>query len=119
MGKSKRIDAYFKKKDVDSNYKMSSSTSNPQASVPEQCPSKMLRIESQIESVDSSTIEHAPGLRRQIWNIQLINMMKLDVLILKTVHIHSFLMKVLDIHFRELEKIVGDFNHLGIRCLIG
>jgi hypothetical protein len=119
MGKSKRIDAYFKKKDVDSNYKMSSSTSNPQASAPEQRPSKMLRIKSQIESVDSSTIEHDPGLRRQIQNIQLINRMKLDVFILKTVHIDSFLLKVLDFHFWELEKIVGDFNHLGIRYLIG
>jgi hypothetical protein len=32
MGKPKRIDAFFKKKDADLNSKMSSSTSNPQAS---------------------------------------------------------------------------------------
>jgi hypothetical protein len=48
MGKPKRIDVFFKKKDADFNSKISSSTSNPQASAPEQCPSKMLRIESQI-----------------------------------------------------------------------
>jgi hypothetical protein len=66
MGKPKRIDAFFKKKDADSNFKMSSSTSNPQASAPEQYTSKMLRIESQIESIDSSTIDHDPGLRHQI-----------------------------------------------------
>jgi len=52
-------------------------------------------------------------------NIQLINNMKLDVLNLKMVHIDSFLLTVLDIRFRELEKIVGDFNHLCTRCLIG
>jgi hypothetical protein len=46
-------------------------------------------------------------------------MIKLDMLILKTVHIDSLILIVLDIHFRELEKIVRDFNHLGIRCLIG
>jgi hypothetical protein len=66
MGKPKRIDAFFKKKDADSNYKMSSSTSNPQALPHEQRPSKMLRIESQIESVDISTIRHDPWLRIQI-----------------------------------------------------
>jgi len=66
MGKPKRIDAFLKKKGDDSNSKMSSSTSNPQASVPVQRPSKMLRIESQIESVDISTIQHDPGLRPQI-----------------------------------------------------
>jgi hypothetical protein len=57
---------HFKKKDANSNSKMSSSTSSLQASAPEQRPSKMLRIESQIESVDISTIQHDPGLRRQI-----------------------------------------------------
>jgi hypothetical protein len=31
-------------------------------------------------------------------------MMKLDVLILKMVHIDLFLLKIIDIHFRELEK---------------
>jgi hypothetical protein len=66
MGKTKRIDAFFKKKDADPNFKMSSSTSNLQASTLEQRPSKMLRIESQIESVDISTIQHDPGLRPQI-----------------------------------------------------
>jgi hypothetical protein len=66
MGKPKRIDAFFKKKDADPNFKMSSSTSNLQASTLEQRPSKMLRIESQIESVDISTIQHDPGLRPQI-----------------------------------------------------
>jgi hypothetical protein len=66
MGKPKRIDAFFMKKYADSNSKMSSFTSNPQASAPEQCPSEILRIESQIESVDSSTTEHDLGLRRQI-----------------------------------------------------
>jgi len=66
MGKPKRIDAFLKKKGDDSNSKMSSSTSNPQASVPVQRPSKMLRIESQIESIDISTIQHDPGLRPQI-----------------------------------------------------
>jgi hypothetical protein len=66
MGKPKRIDAFFKKKDADSNSKMSSSTSNPQASALVQRPSKMLRIESQIESVDISAIQHDPGLRPQI-----------------------------------------------------
>jgi len=66
MGKPKRIDAFFKKKDADFNSKMSSSTSNPQASAPEQWPSKMLRFKSQIESVDISTIQHDPGLRPQI-----------------------------------------------------
>jgi hypothetical protein len=44
MDKPKRIDVFFKKKDADFNSKMSSSTSNPPASTPEQCPSKMLRI---------------------------------------------------------------------------
>ncbi|XP_062155175.1 uncharacterized protein LOC133863230 [Alnus glutinosa] len=66
MGKPKRIDAFFKKKDADSNSKISSSTSIPQASAPEQRLSKMLRIESQIESVDISAIQHDPGLRPQI-----------------------------------------------------
>jgi hypothetical protein len=66
MGKPQRIDAFFKKNDADPNFKMSSSTSNLQASTLEQRPSKMLRIESQIESVDISTIQHDPGLRPQI-----------------------------------------------------
>jgi hypothetical protein len=46
MGKPKRIDAIFLKKYADSNSKMSSFTSDPQALVPEQRPSKILRIES-------------------------------------------------------------------------
>jgi hypothetical protein len=41
MGKPKIIDAFFKKKDSDSNFKMSSSTSNPQTLAPKQHPSKM------------------------------------------------------------------------------
>jgi hypothetical protein len=52
-------------------------------------------------------------------NIYLVNRMKLDVLILEKVHINSFMLRVLDFRFREMEKIVEDFNHLGIRCLIG
>jgi hypothetical protein len=51
MGKPKRIDALFKKKDADSNSKMSSSTSNHQASTPEQRASKMLKNESQRRSI--------------------------------------------------------------------
>jgi hypothetical protein len=66
MGKPKRIDAFFKKKDANPNSKMSSSTSIPQASAPKQRPSKMLKIEYQIESVDISTIQRDPGLRPQI-----------------------------------------------------
>jgi len=66
MDKPKEIDAYFKKKYADFNSKMSSSTSNHQASAPDQCPSKMLRIESQIKSVDISTIQYDPRLRLQI-----------------------------------------------------
>jgi hypothetical protein len=49
----------------------------------------------------------------------LINGMKLDVFILKSVSIDSFLLVVLDIHFQEKKKTAEDFNHLGIRCLIG
>jgi hypothetical protein len=45
--------------------------------------------------------------------------MKLDVLILKLACIGSFLPVVLDIRFWELKKTGEDFNHLGIRCLIG
>jgi hypothetical protein len=68
MGKSKTIDAFFKKKNVDSSSKMSSLTSNPQTLALEQCPSKVPRIESQvIESFDISTLQHDPGLRSQIW----------------------------------------------------
>ncbi|XP_059446621.1 uncharacterized protein LOC132178187 [Corylus avellana] len=68
MGKPKTIDAFFKKKDADSNSKMSSSTSNPQTLAPEQRHSKMPRIESQVvESFDISTLQHDPGLRPQIW----------------------------------------------------
>jgi hypothetical protein len=68
MGKPKTIDAFFKKNDVDSNSKMSSSTSNPQTLAPEQCPSKMPRIEYQeVESFDISTLQRDPGLRPQIW----------------------------------------------------
>ena len=52
-------------------------------------------------------------------NILLINGMKLDVIILKSVHIGLFLLVALDIHFRKLKKTTKDFNHLGIRCLIG
>jgi hypothetical protein len=48
MSKSKTIDAFFKKKDVDSNSKMSLSTSNPQTLAPEQPPSKVSKIESQV-----------------------------------------------------------------------
>jgi hypothetical protein len=66
MGKPKTIDAFFKKKNVDSNSKMSSSTSNPQASTPKQRSSKMPRIESQVQSVDIFTLQHDPGLRPQI-----------------------------------------------------
>jgi hypothetical protein len=65
MGKPKTIDAFFKKKDADSN---SSSTSNPQTLAPEQRPSKMPRNESQVvESFDISTLQRDPGLRPQIW----------------------------------------------------
>ncbi|XP_059441896.1 uncharacterized protein LOC132174221 [Corylus avellana] len=68
MGKPKTIDAFFKEKDADSNSKMSSSTSNPQTLAPEQRPSKMPRIESQVvESFDISTLQYDPGLRPQIW----------------------------------------------------
>jgi hypothetical protein len=68
MSTSKTIDAFFKKKDVDSNSKMSSSTSNHQTSAPEQVASKMPRIESQeVELVDISTLQHDPGLRPQMW----------------------------------------------------
>jgi hypothetical protein len=64
MGKSKTI---VKKKNVDSNSKMSSSTSNPQTLASEQRPSKVSRIESQVvESFDISTLQHDPGLRPQI-----------------------------------------------------
>lgn len=47
MSKSKTIDAFFKKKDADSNSKMSSSTSNHQTSASEQVASKMSKIEFQ------------------------------------------------------------------------
>jgi hypothetical protein len=46
---------------------MSSSTSNPQTSTPEQVASKMPRIEYQeVELVDISTLQHDPRLRPQI-----------------------------------------------------
>jgi hypothetical protein len=68
MGKQKIIDTFFKKKDADSNFKMSSSTPNPQTLAHEQYPSKMPRIESQIvESLDISTLQRDLGLRPQIW----------------------------------------------------
>jgi hypothetical protein len=47
MSKSKTIDTFFKKKDADSNSKMSSSTSNHQTSALEQVVSKMSIIEFQ------------------------------------------------------------------------
>jgi hypothetical protein len=55
MGKPKTIDAFFKKKNADSNSKMSSSTSNPQTLAPV------------VESFDISTLQRDPGLRPQIW----------------------------------------------------
>jgi hypothetical protein len=68
MSKSKTIDAFFKKKDADSNSKMSSSTSNHQTSAPEQVASKMPRIKFQeVELIDISTLQHDLGLRPQMW----------------------------------------------------
>jgi hypothetical protein len=100
---------FFKKKD-DSNPKMSSSTSNPQTLGLKQPPSKMPRIEFQVvESIEISTLQHDPGY------ILLINRMKLEVFILKLVHIDSFLLIVLNIYFWEMKKIAENFNHLGIR----
>lgn len=66
MGKPKTIDAFFKKKNVDSGSKMSSSSCNPQLLIPEQeqRPSKIPRIESQ--EVDIATIERDPRKRIQI-----------------------------------------------------
>jgi hypothetical protein len=53
MDKLKTIDAFFKKKNADSNFKMSSSTSNPQTLTPKQVAFKMPRIEYQeVELVD-------------------------------------------------------------------
>jgi hypothetical protein len=67
MGKAKTIDAFFKKKDVDSNSKMTSLTSNPQTLALEQCPSMMPKIESQIvELLDISSLQRDLGLRPQI-----------------------------------------------------
>ena len=67
MGNAKTIDAFFKKKDADSNSNMSFSTSNLQTLAPKQRPSKMPRNESQVvESFDISTLQHDPGLRSQI-----------------------------------------------------
>jgi len=99
---------------------MSSSTSNHQTSAPKQAASKMPIIESQkVELVDISTLQHDPGLRPQMWEYLLINMMKLDMLILKIIHIDSFLLIVLDIRFHEKEKIIGDLIHLSIKCFLG
>jgi flagellar biosynthesis GTPase FlhF len=54
---------------------------------------------------------------RSIYSVS--NIMKLDVFILKLVHIDGFLLIVLNIRFRTLKKIAEDFNRLGIQCLIG
>jgi hypothetical protein len=67
MGKPKKIDVFFKKKDANSNSKMSFSTFNPQTLAYEQRPSKMPRIESQVvEPFDISTLQCDLGLRPQM-----------------------------------------------------
>jgi hypothetical protein len=110
---------HFKKKDANSNSKMSSSTSSLQASAPEQRPSKMLRIESQIESVDISTIQHDLGLRPQISEYQVNQQDEIRHAYLKDGP-HRFIPSNSSGYlFSGTGKIVKDFNHLGTRCSIG
>jgi hypothetical protein len=57
MGKPKKIDAFFSKKNANSNSKISSLSSNSQTLAHEQCLSKMPRMESQVvESLDIFTL---------------------------------------------------------------
>jgi hypothetical protein len=121
MGKPKTIDAFFfKKKDADSKSKMTSSISNPQTLAHEQCPSKMPRIESQIvESLDISTFKSDLGLRPQICEYPVNQRDEIRCAYLK-VGLHRFIPSSSSGYpFLGIEKTVENFNHLGIRCLIG
>ena len=120
MGKPKTINTFFKKKDADSNSKMSSSTSNPQTLAPEQRPSKMPRIESQeVESFDISTLQRDPGLCPQIWEYSVHQQDEIICAYLK-VGLHRFIPSNSSRYlFTGIEKIAEDFNYFGIRCLIG
>jgi hypothetical protein len=121
MGKPKTIDVFFfKKKDADSKSKMTSSTSNPQTLAHEQCPSKMPRIESQIvESLDISTLQRDLGLRHQICEYPVNQRDEIRCAYLK-VDLRRFIpSSSYGYSFLGTEKTIKNFNHLGIRCLIG
>jgi hypothetical protein len=122
MGKPKTIDAFFffKKKDADSKSKMTSLTSNPRALAHEQCPSKMPRIESQIiESLDISTLKSDLGLCPQICEYPVNQRDEIRCAYLK-VGLRRFIPSSSSGYlFLGTKKIAENFNHLGIRCLIG